>query len=673
MPSNLGSSRNRFTQYKQLARERAHEDGAGKKQQAIAPPGSARRARSRSLARQRSFGTLLKSFWHHLDDQRPRLIGALALLTTSTLLALGPLSAPLPLLDYVFGEKDLPAWILNIAPQLADRWTLLNALGVALIVVAVVSTLIGVSGRWLSTMVAKRLQVSMRRRAFDKAVRLPLHRVYAIKSGGVASILREDAGGVGELVFSMIYNPWRAIVQLTASLTVLVLIEWRLLLGAVVILPVVWYTHRTWITRIRPMWRDTRMTRQGIDAHAAETFGGVRVVRGFGRQRSEATTFTKDNHFLARQELRIWWWSRGIETSWALLIPMASALLIWVGGVFVLRGELSLGALFTFMFFLTALLGPIATLANSATGFQNNLAGLDRTLDLLEEREEFADNPAAVKLNKFDVRGDIEVQNISFAYPADDAGNLGPNVLHDVSLTVKAGEMVAFVGPSGAGKTTLCNLIARFYDPTAGRITLDGRDLKDIDIENYRDLLGIVEQDTFLFDGSVAANIAYANRDATRADIERAAKQANAHGFITDFENGYDTLIGERGVKLSGGQRQRITIARAILADPKILILDEATSNLDTESERLIQGSLARLMRDRTSFVIAHRLSTIQHADKIAVVDHGTIVEVGTHDELMNNSGRYRDMVDLQTRPPETEEDVEAEEAAEAERLGVSD
>ena len=224
--------------------------------------------------------------------------------------------------------------------------------------------------------------------------------------------------------------------------------------------------------------------------------------------------------------------------------------------------------------------------------------------------------------------------------------------LSGVDLAIQPGEMIALVGHSGAGKTTLCNLIARFYDPTEGSIELDGVDLRDITADSYRRLLGIVEQDTFLFDGTIAANIAYGRRGAAQHEIEAAAKLANAHEFIVKLPNGYESLIGERGVKLSGGQRQRLTIARAILADPRILILDEATSNLDTESERLIQGSLQTLMTGRTSFVIAHRLSTIAHASRILVMENGRIVEQGRHEDLMAASGRYRTMVDLQTSPP---------------------
>jgi ATP-binding cassette subfamily B protein/subfamily B ATP-binding cassette protein MsbA len=293
------------------------------------------------------------------------------------------------------------------------------------------------------------------------------------------------------------------------------------------------------------------------------------------------------------------------------------------------------------------LLGPIATLASSATALQNSLSGLDRVLDLLAEPLEMPAKPGAIAVDRDATIGRVTLKNLSFAYH----GSTTP-VLHDINLDVRPGEMIALVGPSGAGKTTLCNLVARFYDPTAGAVMLDGIDLRDITAESYRRLLGIVEQDTFLFDGTIAENIAYGRRGATMEQIIWAATQANAHEFVSKLPLGYESIIGERGVKLSGGQRQRITIARAILADPRILILDEATSNLDTESERLIQGSLQTLMAGRTSFVIAHRLSTITHADRIVVMEGGRIVEQGRHEELMQASGRYREMVDMQTSPP---------------------
>jgi ATP-binding cassette subfamily B protein/subfamily B ATP-binding cassette protein MsbA len=249
----------------------------------------------------------------------------------------------------------------------------------------------------------------------------------------------------------------------------------------------------------------------------------------------------------------------------------------------------------------------------------------------------------AVVLRREEVRGAIQIRDVNFSYPTSDE-----MVLEAINLDVEPGQMIALVGPSGAGKTTLTNLVARFYDPTDGSIQLDGVDLRDIDVETFRRVLGIVEQDIFLFDGSVAENIGYALRDASPEAIREAAEVANAHDFIMEFPDGYDTVIGERGVRLSGGQRQRIAIARAVLADPRILILDEATSSLDTQSERLIQSSLETLLQGRTSFVIAHRLSTIAHADRVVVVEGGRIQEVGTHDQLMSRDSRYRRMVEMQ-------------------------
>jgi ATP-binding cassette subfamily B protein/subfamily B ATP-binding cassette protein MsbA len=298
-----------------------------------------------------------------------------------------------------------------------------------------------------------------------------------------------------------------------------------------------------------------------------------------------------------------------------------------------------------FLVYLLMLLGPLSTLAQNAADLQNGLSGLDRILDLLEEPREM-ESATAARIERPQVAGRITFDRVSFSYPGSSAF-----ALNDISIDVEPGEMIALVGPSGSGKTTLCNLVARFYDATSGRILLDGRDLSGIDLDSYRSLIGIVEQDVFLFDGTVADNIAYGRRHASEEAVQRAAVIANADEFIDALPNGYQTLIGERGVKLSGGQRQRIAIARAVLADPRILILDEATSNLDTESERIIQASLVGLMANRTCFVIAHRLSTIAHADRIVVLEGGRITEIGTHESLMAASGRYNEMVLLQTRP----------------------
>jgi len=595
---------------------------------------------------------LVKHFLSLLRGHRLALGVALTTLTVSTVLKLVPPAATKLVVDYVLPGKPLPG---------VEQWNLpttgmpvLALLAVGVFAVSLVSLIVNTWGRWLATVTTKRLQIELRKRAFEHAVRLPLHRVYALKSGGVASLLREDAGGVGELIFSMLYNPWRALIQLLTSLAVLAWVDWRLLLGALLVIPMVFLTHRTWIGRIRPQYREIRRQRQDIDSHATEAFGGMRVVRAFGRGRSEATRFTRGGNLMARHELFAWWWARGVEMVWAVLIPGASAALLIYGGSQVLAGQLSVGDLMMFLVYLVMLLEPLAVLAESATTFQNNLAGLDRVFDLLEEPREMPSPPHAVRVRPTQVAGRMTFTQVGFHYPGNEQ-----QVLCDVSLDVQPGQMVALVGPSGAGKTTLCNLVARFYDPTSGSIQLDGVDLREIDVESYRRLLGIVEQDIFLFDGTIAENIGYAVRHATREQIATAARAANAHEFIEALPDGYETLIGERGVRLSGGQRQRLAIARAVLANPRIFILDEATSNLDTESERLIQQSLTKLLVGRTSFVIAHRLSTIMHADLILVIVNGQIVERGTHDELMATSGRYRGMVEMQMgsnrRPPHVE------------------
>ncbi len=611
--------------------------------------------RKKKQQRSRSFFTLLAALWGFLRGRHRHVVIALGTVTLSTIFGLVQPYATKIAIDNLMlsepGPAGLPSWVTDTFG--AHRVHLLVLLGVLLLVLALIASVIALWGRWLMTRSSKWVQVTIRRKAFEHAAKLPLHRVYQLKTGGATSVLREDAGGAGEMLFSLMYNPWKAIVQLIGAMVVLAWTDWRFLLAGLLVLPVVWVTHRTWIARIRPVFRAARKTRETTDAHAVEAFGGMRIVRGFARQKGEAARFSANNHLMARQEMLAWWWSRIAEHLWVLMIPAASVFILVYGGSRVVRGELSVGEVMMFTTYLLWLLGPLEILVGTATTVQNNLAGLDRVLDLLDEpteltegAERFAGAPRHF-VSRGTTAGRITIENVSFKYPTRDE-----YVLRHVDLDVPAGTTVALVGPSGSGKTTLCNIVARFFDPSEGAVLLDGVDLRTIDPQSYRRLLGIVEQDVFLFDGPVIDNIAYARRGVGFDEVVRAAQAANADGFIRQLEHGYDTLIGERGVRLSGGQKQRIAIARALLADPKVLILDEATSNLDSESEALIQASLRRLMKDRTCFVIAHRLSTIRHADLIAVLEAGEgggrIVERGTHDQLIAREGKYWKMLRMQ-------------------------
>ncbi|MCU0867630.1 MAG: ABC transporter ATP-binding protein/permease [Planctomycetes bacterium] len=503
-------------------------------------------------------------------------------------------------------------------------------------------SLLGYVRTMQSTRLFAHLAFDLRRHLYGRILRLPLDEVYALKTGGVISRLSSDVDSTTGLLQNALLSPVLAGLRLVATVVVMFWLDWRLALAAIVVMPPVMLVHARFIGRVRPIWRSIGADRQEVDARVGEAVSGLRIVRGFARERAETRQFTVGHHAVIKKQVLSARTHGAVNLVWSLLMPMATLAVVAYGGWLVIDGTSTIGTVVALQAYLWRLLEPVMQIANSISETQRGLAAMERVFELAAKPAEKPDRPGA-RPAAADFRV-LRFEGVSFGY-----GN-GPLVLHELDLEVPRGATVALVGPSGAGKTTFSDLVARFHDPTQGRITLDGTDLRDLQLASYRALLGLVQQETFLFDGSVRDNIRYPRRSASDAEVEAAARRANADEFVQRLPQGYDTKIGERGVKLSGGQRQRLAIARALLADPAILILDEATSNLDTESERLIQESLTGLLRGRTTFVIAHRLSTIASADLIAVFDGGRIVERGTHRELLALGGRYRRMVELQAQ-----------------------
>jgi ATP-binding cassette, subfamily B, bacterial len=434
-----------------------------------------------------------------------------------------------------------------------------------------------------------------------------------------------------------IISPSLSVVRLLVGVTILLTINWRLALTAMAVIPGAMLISFTASRRVRPIYRTIRQDAEIIDGRVGETFSGIRIVRAFGRESRELLEYMRGRHGILRKELFAHRRELILWTSWGLLTASVNVVIVWYGGSLNVRGRATVGDIMAFQWYTFLLMGPVWNIVNSFSELQRSLAATERVFEVLGMEKEKPDRPGAIDAPA--TVHEVRLEGVDFEYRENVA------VVKDVSAVVPGGTVVALVGRSGAGKTTVTDLIARFHDPTRGRILVNGVDLRDFRLKSYRGLLAIVQQDVFLFDGSVRDNIAYGRFDATDAEIEDAARRANAQEFIDKLPDGYDTTIGERGVKLSGGQQQRLAIARAILAKPQILILDEATSNLDTESEQLIQAAMTELLADRTTFIIAHRLSTVRRAGLILVMEHGRVIERGTHDELMELGGVYHGMV----------------------------
>jgi ATP-binding cassette, subfamily B, bacterial len=547
------------------------------------------------------------------------------------------LAATLEMIEPLFMRFIIDRVLLNTSLTIEDRVARLHMAGAVFVGVILVSNGFRVLKDYRQRLLNVRVMLSLRRSLFDRLLHLPLPKLWDMKTGGILSRLTGDVETTTGLLQMAVVSPTISLIRLLIAVTVLMVLNWRLALTALAIIPGVMAISFSFSRRIRPIYRSVRKDLEHVDGRVGETFSGIRVVRAFGRETRELLAYMIGRHtvlrkelFAHRRELLVW-------TSWGLLSAAVNVVIVWYGGYLNIVGRASVGDIMAFQWYTMLLMNPVWNIVNSFSELQRSLAAMERVFEVLGMPADKPDRPGARDAPP--VVREVEFENVEFEYRE------GRPVVHDFSVVVPGGSVVALVGRSGAGKTTVTDLVARFHDPTQGRILLNGSDVRDFRLTTYRDLLAIVQQDVFLFDGSVRDNIAYGRHHATVAEVEDAAKRANAHEFIVRLPEQYGTFIGERGVKLSGGQCQRLAIARAILASPQILILDEATSNLDTESEQLIQASMATLLAGRTTFVIAHRLSTIRRADLILLLEEGRVIERGTHDELMSARGVYHQMV----------------------------
>jgi ATP-binding cassette subfamily B protein len=610
-----------------------------------------------------------------LRTARPYWRRALLMLTAILVVSLLELIPPLLVRELI--DRALPQQ--NLA--------LLNRLALAMVAVPLLSGLMDVGQRYLSAQIGEELIADLRQSLYSHMQRMSLRFFTHTKTGELMSRLNNDVVGAQRAVTGTFVEIITNVVTLLTTLAIMFSLEWRLTLLGVLIFPLFVLPAR----RVAGMLR--RIVREAMDRNAAmnammnETLNvsGALLTKLFGRQPDEVAKFARQSTEVAQVGVRRALVGRWFFLSLSLASALGTALVFWAGGRLVISGVFTIGTVVAFTSYLVQLYRPMASLTNARVEFAQSLVSFERVFEVLDLPIEIEDSPGAVSLDQ--VRGHVRFLDVSFSYlAANETGAFLPGVttaeatadgrngqdgaapaddrslfaisraadrrwaVHDVTFEIKPGQLAALVGPSGAGKTTITYLLPRLYDPTEGRITIDAHDLRNVTMASLTDQIGMVTQETYLFHDTLRANLLYAKPDANQAEIEAACRAANIHDFIASLPEGYDTVVGERGYRLSGGEKQRMSIARVILKDPCILVLDEATSSLDSQSEALIQAALERVMHGRTSLVIAHRLSTILAADVILVMDQGRLVEQGTHAELLAKGGLYADLYNTQFR-----------------------
>jgi subfamily B ATP-binding cassette protein MsbA len=525
-----------------------------------------------------------------------------------------------PVLDDIFIKKD--EWMLMVLP-------------IAIIVVAGLKGLFNYGQNYLMNYVGNQAVADVRQELFFQFMRLPVRFHDANTTGRLMSRIANDVSLMANAVAGVLKDLFQQGLTFLAMLGVIFYQNWKLAAASAVVIPLSTYTMVRMGQRLRKLATSGQEKVADMNSLLQETLAGIRVVKAFGREEAEAGRFRDSNKAYLRTLMKSIQVSSLAASHMEVIGVVGVAAIIWYGGYLVIHGTMTPGAFFSFLTAMFMAYTPIRRLSGANNTIQQALAAAERVFEVMDLQTEQALDRGRKEL--LPVSRSLEFRNVTFQYEGSERPALA-----DVTLTVEAGTVLALVGSSGSGKTTLVSLVPRFYDPTEGAVLIDGQDIRGYRLASLRRQIGIVSQETVLFDESVRNNIAYGRAGATDDEVIGAAKQAYAHDFIQRLPDGYATLIGENGVKLSGGERQRLAIARALLRDPPILILDEATSSLDSESERIVQLALANLMKHRTTLVIAHRLSTVQNADRIVVLDRGRVVETGTHTELLQRGGLYQ-------------------------------
>jgi ATP-binding cassette, subfamily B, putative efflux pump len=581
-------------------------------------------------------GIVLNAIQRYLQFVRPYKWQVIVTIIIGIIKFVIPLLIPMLLkyvVDDVIGNEQL-----NKDEKVQRLWL---ALTIMLVIFVILRPVIEYYRQYFAQWTGSKVLYDIRDRLFIHMQKLSFNYYANHRAGEIISRVINDVEQTKNFVITGLMNLWLDMATIVIAIAIMFTMDIKLTLISITILPVYAISVKYFFGRLRELTRIRSQALADLQAYLHERVQGMSVIKSFAIENHEQQQFARQNQHFLTKALEHTSWNAKSFAAVNTITDIAPIIVIGYAGYEVVLGNLTLGTMVAFVGYIERLYNPLRRLVNSSTTLTQSFASMDRLFEFLDEKYDIEDKPNAKECTS--VEGNIVFENVTFSYQKDEQP-----VLKNISLEIKKGETVAFVGMSGGGKSTLVSLIPRFYDVTGGRILLDGTDIRDFKVRSLRNKIGMVFQDSVLFSDSVKENILLGRPDATDEEVIAAAKAANAHEFIISLPNGYDTKVGERGVKLSGGQKQRIAMARVFLKNPPLLILDEATSALDLESEHLIQETLERLAKDRTTLIVAHRLSTITHADRIVLIENGKIVESGTHKELMNKKGNYYRLFTIQ-------------------------